>query len=144
MEQGHPLPAPELAPVLDALGLEFLAGFLEVELVRHPENLGALVELGHVYTRARLFEKGLAVDRELVRRCPADPTVHYNLACSLALTAEHDNALMELERAIELGYDDAEHLLEDEDLASIRGAPRFQACVRALEALGKPPPQETG
>ena len=70
--------------------------------------------------------------------------MHYNLACSLALTGEHDDALTVLERAIELGYDDAEHLVEDADLASIRAAPRFQACVRALEALGKPPPQETG
>jgi tetratricopeptide (TPR) repeat protein len=141
MEQGHPLPAPELAPVLDALGLEFLSGFLEVELSRHPENLGALVELGHVYTRARQYEKGLAVDREIVRRCPEDPTARYNLACSLALTGEPEVAVTELERAIELGYDDAEHLLADEDLASLRERPRFRALV---ESLGKVPPKEPG
>ncbi len=141
MEQGHPLPAPELAPVLDALGLEFLTGFLEIEIARHPENLGALVELGHVYTRARQLEKGLAVDRELVRRCPEDPTVHYNLACSLALIGQSEVALTELETSIELGYDDAEHLLADADLASVREAPRFRALV---ESLGKVPPKESG
>lgn len=143
MEQGHALPAPELAPALDALGLEFLAGFLEVELARHPENLGALVELGHVYTRARKFEKGLAVDQELVRRCPEDATCRYNLACSLALLGRGAEAIDELERAVALGYEDPEHLLADEDLASLRGSERFEALVRALASRRKPEGRES-
>jgi tetratricopeptide (TPR) repeat protein len=141
VEQAHPLPAPELASALDALGLEFLAGFLEAELARHPENLGALIELGHVYTRARRFEKGLEVDRELVRRCPDDATCRYNLACSLALVGQESAAIEELERAVALGYEDDEHLLADEDLASLRGSARFDEIVRALAGRRKP---ETG
>ncbi len=132
MEQERQFPAPHLAPAFEALGLEFLAGILQVEVSRHPENLGALAELGHVYTRARLYEKGLEVDRELVRRCPANPMTHYNLACSLALLGRTEASLEELERAIALGYDDVDHLLADEDLTSLRGVARFQALVRAL------------
>ena len=133
-----------MALILDALGLEFLAGILEVELGRHPENLPALIELGHVYTRARRFEKGLEVDRELVRRCPADPTTHYNLACSFALLHKSEEAIDELERAVVLGYEDAEHLLADEDLASLRGSVRFEAIVQALASVREPeqPPSE--
>jgi hypothetical protein len=144
MEQGHPFSAPEMASTLDALGLEFLAGILEVELGRHPENLPALIELGHVYTRARRYEKGLEVDRELVRRCPDDPTTHYNLACSLALLDKLGEAFDLLERAVALGYEDVEHLLADEDLASLRGSPRFEAIVQALSSPRKPetPPSE--
>jgi tetratricopeptide (TPR) repeat protein len=142
MEQGHALPAPELAPALDALGLEFLAGFLEAELHRHPENLGALVELGHVYTRARRFEKGLEVDRELVRRCPEDATCRYNLACSLALLGRGSEAIDELERAVGLGYAEAEHMLADEDLASLRGSARFEALLRALASKKEPEGRE--
>jgi tetratricopeptide (TPR) repeat protein len=128
-----------LAPALEALGLDFLAGILEVELGRHPGNLGALVELGHVYTRARRYEEGLEVDHELVRRFPDDPTTHYNLACSLALLGRSEAALEELERAVALGYDDREHLLADEDLVSLRGSPRFESLVRALASSGGPP-----
>ncbi len=144
MEQEQPFSTPGMASTLDALGLEFLAGILEVELGRHPENLPALIELGHVYTRARRYEKGLAVDRELVRRCPDDPTSHYNLACSLALLDQSPEAIDELERAVAFGYDDAEHLRADEDLASLRGSARFQAIVQALAALRTPetPPSE--
>jgi tetratricopeptide (TPR) repeat protein len=145
MEQGHPFSAPEMASTLDALGLEFLAGILEVEIGRNPQNLAAWIELGHVYTRARRYEKGLEVDRELVRRCPDDPTTHYNLACSLALLAKTAEAFDELERAVALGYEDVEHLRADEDLASLRGSARFQAIVQALsapEGSQKPPSED--
>ena len=133
MEQNAPFPASELAATFDALGVEFLTGILEVEVSRHPENLAALCELGHLYTRSKAYEKGLAVDRELVRLRPDDATSHYNLACSLALIGESLAALDALERAVELGYDDAEHLLADEDLATLRGTRRFRAVLSALD-----------
>ena len=132
MEQERQIPAARLAPVLDALGLEFLAGFLETELERHPENLDAWIELGHVYTRAGRFEKGLEVDQELVRRAPQDPTARYNLACSLALLTRTEEALDSLEQAVALGYRDPEHMIADQDLASLREEPRFVELVRAL------------
>lgn len=133
MEPNGPIPATELSATFEALGLEFLMGILEVEVSRHPENLAALCDLGHLYTRSKAYEKGLAVDRELVRRRPDDSTSHYNLACSLALLGESTQALDALERAVELGYDDAEHLLADEDLASLRGTGRFRAVLSSLD-----------
>ncbi|MFN0008898.1 MAG: TPR end-of-group domain-containing protein [Planctomycetota bacterium] len=132
MEQERRIPEGRLAPVLDALGLEFLAGFLETELRLHPENLGAWIELGHVYTRAKRYEEGLAVDRELVLRAPNDSTVRYNLACSLALLNRTEEALDALEQAVALGYEDPEHLLADPDLAGLREEARFQEFVRGL------------
>jgi Flp pilus assembly protein TadD len=132
VEQERQIPDARLAPVFEGLGLEFLAGFLETEIRLHPENLGARIELGHVYTRAKRYEEGLAVDRELVRRAPNDPTVRYNLACSLALLGRTEEALDALERAVALGYEDPEHLLADLDLASLRDEPRFREIVRAL------------
>jgi len=134
MEQERQIPAARLAPVLDALGLDFLAGFLGAEIARHPENLGAWVELGHVYTRAKRFEEGLAVDQELVRRAPKDSTVRYNLACSLALLGRKEEALDALEQSVALGYGDPEHLLADDDLASLREEERFRGIVRGLSS----------
>ena len=115
-------------------GLAFLQGFYETERGRHPENLAALVELGHVYTRQGRIAEGLAVDRELVSQIPEDPTAHYNLACSLALSGARDEALAVLERSAELGYDDPEHLESDSDLASLQGDPRLTALLVRLRA----------
>ena len=118
----------------DLTGLAFLAEFLEIALRHRPENVEALAELGHVYTRLGRLAEGLAVDRRLVLLIPENPTVHYNLACSLALCGERERALDELERAIGLGYADPAFLLEDGDLESLRADPRFAALVKRLQA----------
>lgn len=116
---------------LDRLGLLFLADFLAVETARHPKNLDALAELGQIYSRLGEWRKGLEVDRQLVRLVPENPTVHYNLACSLAVLGQTDPALEALERAVERGYADAEFMQGDADLESLRREPRF------LELLGR-------
>lgn len=117
---------------MDRLGLEFLAEILTVEVGRHPENIDAWTDLGHLLTRLGRHERALAVDREIVRRMPEDETAHYNLACSLALTGATALALDALERAVALGYADVDQMEADDDLASLRGLPRFIALVARL------------
>lgn len=117
---------------LEEAGLEFLAQFLGIESRRHPKNLEALAELGHALTRLGRIGEGLEVDRRLVRLAPDNSTVHYNLACSLCLLDRPLEALDALERSVELGYDDAGHLLADEDLQILREDPRFRAVIRKL------------
>jgi Flp pilus assembly protein TadD len=118
---------------LERLGEEFLADFLGREVERHPNNVAALADLAHVLTRLGRLEEGLATDRRLVRLEPENPTVHYNLACSLALLQRIDEALESLGAAVALGYDDAEHLLADEDLVALRDDERFVDLARKLE-----------
>ncbi len=113
-------------------GLEFLADFYGRELTRKPGSLAALTDLGHVLTSLGRYEEGLEIDRELAHRAPLDANVLYNLACSLALTGNRDEALRTLERAILHGYADADHLVEDKDLASLREDARFAALLSAL------------
>lgn len=135
MSQGGALSLPaELEDRLDHLGQEFLAEFLGRALVRHPDNFEALTEFATLLTRLGRLEEGLAADQRLVRLAPRDPTVHYNLACSLALLARTDAALDALEEAFALGYRDTEHLLEDGDLERLRTEARFQALVARLRA----------
>ena len=138
MEQaGWDWPA-ALAADAERRGLEFLADFYGTEVSRKPENVDALAELGNVLTRLGRHAEGLAVDRELARREPDDPTVRYNLACSLSLVGRIDEAFAELARAIANGYDDADHLAADEDLAALRGDPRYAAVLLALRAAADP------
>ncbi|MDP6540875.1 MAG: BTAD domain-containing putative transcriptional regulator [Planctomycetota bacterium] len=126
-------PDPRLRETLDRVGTRFLTMFFEIETHRHPDNLDALAELGQLYTRLGRWENGLGVDRRLVRLVPHNPTVHYNLACSLALLGRSDDALDALERSVELGYDDFEFLQSDPDLVSLRNEARFRGLVRLLQ-----------
>ena len=117
---------------IENLGLEFLARFYAAETRRRPRNVAALAELGHVLTQLERYEDGLAVDRQLARLVPDNPTARYNLACSLALVGLAEEALDELDRAVDLGYDDVEHLVADTDLASLHEERRFRALVERL------------
>jgi tetratricopeptide (TPR) repeat protein len=106
--------------VQEKLEGEFQREFFEAAIEVDPCNLECLIRLGDLYTRQGFYEKGLAIDRRLVGICPSEPTFHYNLACSQALLGRLDEALEALRRAIELGYDDWEHVERDEDLACLR------------------------
>jgi len=122
---------------LGQLGQEFLVDLYDRETTRHPGNLEALAELAHALTRLGRLAEGLEVDRRLVRLAPEDPTVRYNLACSLALLGEGDQALDALACSIQLGYDDPEHLAEDEDLMSLRASDRFRELLAWLQGPGE-------
>jgi hypothetical protein len=69
--------------------------------------------------------------------------VRYNLACSLALVGRIDESFDELARAISNGYDDADHLEADEDLAALRGDPRYAALLLALRGAADPGEEST-
>ena len=119
--------------------MRFLADILEIEVRQHPDNLAAMAELGHVYTHQGRFQEGLEVDRRLARLVPSDPTVQYNLACSLALVGRVEDALLTLEKAVELGYDNPDFMERDEDLARLREEPRFRLLLRDLRRAGQGP-----
>jgi len=104
--------------------------FLEGVRKRCPLNLRVLEALGELYTRAGLFEAGLAIDQELVGRRPDDPIAWYNLGCSLARMKQAEEACSALERAVALGYNDFQWMARDEDLHSLHGRPRFDALLR--------------
>jgi len=122
---------------LERLGLVFSVDFHETARRHRPDDLEVLAELGQAYTRLGRHAEGLEVDRRLVALAPDNPTVHYNLACSLALLGSPEEALAALENAVQRGYEDLTHLLRDEDLRSLRELPRFRRLVAALEDAGR-------
>ena len=91
---------------------------------------------------AALFAKGEYAEAErhcraAVELIPQNSNSHYNLACALARQDKIDRALASLEKAVELGFDSADHIAKDEDLASLRESERFK---RVLEDAGKAKP----
>src|SRR4051812_9647270 len=83
---------------------------------------------------------------------PQNPVHHYNLACIEAQAggARLPYAFGALELAIALGFNDADHMRLDPDLAPIRGDPRFNELLRkttnnasadlAIAGITIPPP----
>lgn len=117
---------------LERIGEEFLVGFLNSELDRHPNNHAALAELATLFTKAGRFQEGLEADRRLAALCPGNPVIRYNLACSYALVEKTHEALAELEKAIELGYNNKEAMLKDKDLLGLHKNPNFQKLLNQL------------
>ena len=70
---------------------------------------------------------------------PDDATWHYNLACALSYREQPDQALDELDRAVELGFRNADAIAKDSDLARIASAPRFAEIVAKARSLADKP-----
>lgn len=101
--------------------LGFEIPFFEGLIRRLPKDIPSLEILANHYTSAGMVEKGLRLDRRIVRLDPQNPTAHYNLACSLCLSQRKRDALNALRQAWEYGYDNLDWLLRDEDLADMAG-----------------------
>ena len=118
--------------------MEFEIRFYEKVLADAPNFIESLAVLGDLYTRAGYWQKGLEADLRLSVLRPDDPIIFYNLACSHALLRQTRAALNALSRAVELGYDDFQHLRVDRDLDNLLKDARVQAFIKQLEKNKKP------
>jgi Flp pilus assembly protein TadD len=108
----------------------FELSFFESLHKRMPNDLRVVSNLAHLYTETSQLDLGLKMDRKLVRMTPEDPTVHYNLACSLALKQRKTEAVAVLRQAIDLGYDDFGWMRHDPDLKNLQD---YQGFLQLLE-----------
>ena len=77
--------------------------------------------------------------RKGVKLLPDDPTWQYNLACSLAYFKDQQPALEALEKAIDLGFRDADAIAKDNDLRRLEGQPRFKELVEYAKEMSTKP-----
>ena len=116
--------------------LDIEISFIEGVVRRDPDYIDALQILGDNYTRRGRYVDGLKVDQILARLQPADPLVHYNLACSYSLTLQTEQCFRVLDKAIDLGYSDFRWISRDPDLANLRRSgfyKKLRAKIRALQ-----------
>ena len=111
----------------------FEIAFFESVLRRDPASTDVVELLGGLYTKFGRIADGLKMDRRLVKLQPANPTAHYNLACSLALTRRRDAALRSLRAAVTLGYRDFDWMAQDPDLEVLKSLPAFVSLLTQLK-----------
>ncbi len=129
------------AHVLHGLGQVELANEVGKEAIKivekhlkwHPDDprafylgAGTLQQLGEHDRAERWIGRALAID-------PTDSVVNYNVACFYALEGQGDKALTSLESAVDHGSVSASWMQNDDDLASIRDNPRFDALIERLQ-----------
>ena len=84
---------------------------------------------------AKDYPKAIELLRKASELAPNLCGVTYNLACLYALNGQKAEALDCLERSVKQGYDNAKHMQEDGDIASLREEPRFKAAVAKAQAI---------
>lgn len=72
------------------------------------------------------------VELSVVR--PKMPHLWYNLACALARQDKADEAMQALTQAVLVGWSDATHIADDDDLTTLRQREDFQSLVKTLQA----------
>ncbi len=112
---------------------QFEIAFYESVLRRDAGYTEVIELLGGLYTKQGRIADGLRMDRKLVKLQPANPTAHYNLACSLALSKRNRDALRALRSAVELGYRDLDWMTQDPDLENLKAHPEFESLLAQLK-----------
>jgi len=70
---------------------------------------------------------------------PDHPLANYNLACAHSLLGEVQEGVESLKKAINGGYSNLKHMVEDADLANLRKLPEFGALVDMLRKKEEEP-----
>ena len=117
------------------LALDFEFNFYVSLYKKLPNDKQLISILAELYTRHGEIEKGLELDRKLVEIDESNATAHYNLACSLSLVENFEEAICALRKSISLGYCDFNWMLEDQDLLALRTTEYFTQLKRDLGFL---------
>lgn len=103
-----------------------------------PNYTEALIALANAYTKIGEYDKSLDIDKRLSELKPDDPIVYYNLACNYSLLERYQKAIKCLNKALSLGYKDAEHMLNDPDLDNIKESKEFKNLLEKYFKLSRP------
>ena len=77
--------------------------------------------------QAEDWDEAIRIHLEALEEQPENSALYYNLACMEARGGRHLDALLHLERAVELDPKWAKYAVEDSDFAAIRDEPGFPA-----------------
>jgi TolB-like protein/Tfp pilus assembly protein PilF len=93
--------------------------------VAYDHGAGVLLLLGRKDESRQFSERAIALR-------PDDPTTYYTAACCASYGQDYERALDLLARAVELGFRNAQWIMNDYDLAPLHDHPRFKEIMAGL------------
>jgi tetratricopeptide (TPR) repeat protein len=109
-----------------------------------PKDADLWYELGLTYAMMRNPRDARPILKKALRLDPAHSWAWYDLACLDALERNAEGAFRHLNKSVDCGFRDLEHLLKDGDLESIREDPRWRRVVRRIKRRAAAPAQNGG
>jgi tetratricopeptide (TPR) repeat protein len=109
--------------------LQFYIKFYENLYQYRKTDKNLINLLSNLYAQAGDIESSTKMDQEQVNLEPENPVTHYNLACDFSLQGKTEDAIRELQSALELGYCDYQWIRDDIDLDSIRETDEFKSTL---------------
>ena len=94
-----------------------------------PEFPEALYELAKLHIKRREYEKALALYHKMIAFLPDNPAVYYNVACIYAKQNNPGESIAWLQKAVDKGFNDWEHIKTDVDLDNIRDSDPYKAFI---------------
>ena len=104
--------------------------FAEERLKVNAADVDAMSSVAYYYSKVGQAENAIAMNAAALANSPDDMYVNYNAALIHAHLGERDQALIALERAVELDYQ-RELLSTDPGLSSLRDEERFKRLIAA-------------
>jgi hypothetical protein len=81
-----------------------------------------------------VIQKGKEYLLSMLQMMPDHTTTLYNLACAESLLNNIPESLQALEKAVEAGYSNVTHMLQDNDLNNIKGTEAFAQLLEKIQA----------
>jgi len=124
----QPAPAAPAVPIVVAPAYQVIVGTANKKLA------DVFNQSGITLMRAGQFERAIEAFQEEVRETGSSNAM-YNMACAYSLKGDKRRAFDALQQAIENGFDNSQHMMQDEDLRLIQGDPHFYQLVRLSKDL---------
>ncbi len=100
---------------------------------RHPYTKKVLSTLGITYTRNKQFKEAEATFSDYEKRAPKEGETYRNWAVYYALQNDREKALEQLQKAVEVGFDDIKWLKTDDSMKNLRGERGFKKLMKKIK-----------
>jgi len=119
----------------DAAKARRVAERFDLLIARTPRDGRALYDVGRDLLRIADYDRASKAFVAAAEAGVRQGTSFYNAACAEALASRKGDALDLLQRALDAGFDDPDHLRNDDDLDGLRGEPRFRQLLKDADDL---------
>jgi tetratricopeptide (TPR) repeat protein len=109
-----------------------------------PKDADLWYELGLTYAMMKNTREARPILKKALRLDPAHSMAHYDLACLDALEQNAEGAFRHLNKSVDCGFQNLDHLLNDKDFESFHNDPRWRQVVRKIKRRAAAQPGKAG